>query len=322
MEQKSQNESPKLPSLAKIYEHDSWQSFKSVFFKFIMRLANAKSAKRWEYAIEGNPQPDKFRSPAPPENFYKEFQITSSQLNGNEVYRLEPKGKESSIVILYIHGGAYVNNSTTFHWNMIQDILKDNHCTIIYPDYPLAPKATHVEGFQFMDTLYQQILSEVDPKNLVFMGDSAGAGFALAFSQKLKKEGAQQPSQLILLSPWLDISCTNPEMLQIDKDDPMLPIEGLKKCGELWAKGIDVKNPLVSPLYGDVESLPPISVFAGTHDLLEPDMRKFRDRCDDQGVSINYFNYPKMLHVWMIMGLSESKKTLEQIKELIAVKSS
>jgi len=155
MEQKSQNENPKARSLAKIYEHESWQSFKSVFVKFIMRIADAKSGKRWNYAIEGNPQPNKFRSPAPPENFYKEFQIISSQINGNEVYRLEPKATKSSIVILYIHGGAYVNNTTKFHWDMIQDILKDNDCTIIFPDYPLAPKATHVEGFQFLDALYQ-----------------------------------------------------------------------------------------------------------------------------------------------------------------------
>jgi len=310
-------ENPKPRSLAKIYQHDSWQSAKSLFFKFFLRLVNAKSGKRWTDAIEGNAKPDKFRAPTPLESLYKEFQITCSQINENDIYRLEPKENKSSIVILYLHGGAYVNNSSKFHWETIQQIIKDNNCTVIYPDYPLAPKASHVEGFQFLDVLYQQILSEVDPNDLVLMGDSAGAGFALAFSQKLKKEGRKQPSQLILLSPWLDVTCTNPEMIEVDKYDPMLPIDGLKMCGELWAKGKDVKNYLVSPIYGDIEGLPLISIFISTHDILEPDARKFRDLCDEKGVAINYFNYPKMIHDWVIMGMSESQKALEQIKELL-----
>jgi len=109
-------------------------------------------------------------------------------------------------------------------------------------------------------------------------------------------------------------------MLEADKYDCMLNINGLKKCGELWAKGTDVKDPLVSPLYGDVEGLPPISVFASTHDILEPDMRKFRGKCDAKGIAVNYFNYPKMAHNWIIFGLSGSNKALKQIKELLVVK--
>jgi len=314
----NQTDTSKPRSLATIYEHGSWQSFKSLYFKLSARFTGTKSDKSWETMYKPTDEPEKIRSPAPPERLYKEFQITSCQVNGSNVYRLEPKQNKSSQVILYLHGGAYVKNSTIFHWNMIQQFIQNNNCTIIYPDYPLAPEASYVEGFQLLDVLYRQIVSEVDPKDLVLMGDSAGGGMSLAFTQKLKKEGVQLPSQLILLTPWLDISCTNQEMLEVNKYDPTLNINGLRKCGELWAKGIDVKDPLVSPVYGDVEGLPLISIFAGTHDVLGVDVKKFRDICDSKGVTINYFNYPKMVHLWMLSGFPESAKVIEQIGELLS----
>jgi len=108
-------------------------------------------------------------------------------------------------------------------------------------------------------------------------------------------------------------------MQEIDKYDPLLNIEGLRMCGEAWAKGKDTKNHLISPIYGEVQGLPKISVFMSTHDILEPDSRRFRDICDEKGVAINYYNYPKMIHDWLIFGMSESYKALEQIKELLSI---
>jgi len=56
-----------------------------------------------------------------------------------------------------------------------------------------------------------------EPDDLIMMGDSAGGGFALALAQKLKNESIDQPAQIILLSPWLDITLTNPDIKEIDR---------------------------------------------------------------------------------------------------------
>jgi len=299
------------------YRHDSFQSFKSIMLKLVLRWYDFKSAKALLRKLETG-KPNRLEMPVPPAFMKKDLEITSLKILKRNVYRLEPQGtKTSNKIILYLHGGGYFDNSTEFHWKFIRQIVLKAGCTVIHPDYPLGPKNSHAECFQFMDDLYKNLLLEINPNDLIFMGDSAGAGLALAFSQKLRAERLPLPSQVILLSPWLDVSCSNPEMRAVDQNDPMINIEVLQRMGRLWAKDIDVNDPLVSPANGDLEGLPKITIFTSTYDVLEPDVRKFKKKCEEKGIGINYFEYPKMVHDWFLFGLPESKMVLQQIKPLL-----
>lgn len=75
----------------------------------------------------------------------------------------------------------------------------------------------------------KQLISTINPAELIFMGDSAGGGFALALAQKIRDENDPQPGQIILLSPWLDITLTNPNINDIDGIDPFLVLKHFKK---------------------------------------------------------------------------------------------
>ncbi len=112
------------------------------------------------------------------------------------------------------------------------------------------------------------------------MGDSAGGGLALALAQKLKKDGMTQPQQIILLSPWLDVTMTNPEFKDREAGDPMLDIEGSQMAGKAYAGRLNTKNYLVSPMYGDLTGLAKISLFTSGKDMLIADVRKFRGHAD------------------------------------------
>jgi len=150
------------------------------------------------------------------------------------------------------------------------------------------------------------------------MGDSAGGGLLLALVLKMKKEGIALPSQLIMLSPWLDISMTNLDMLPVEKYDPALTIEGPSIAGLFYANGSDTKNWPVGPLYGNLRDLPTMSLFSGTHEIMNADHRKFKSLCESKDVLLNYFEYLQMMHVWPIFGIPESEKAIRQIAELIA----
>jgi len=283
----------------------------------MLRWYEFKTGKGFIRKIETG-KPSRLDVPEPPIFMTKDFEVTSLQILERNVYRLKPKGtKTSNKVVVFLHGGGYFDNATKFHWKFLQQLMSDNNFTLIHPDYPLGPHNSHIECFQFIDALYNQLLLEINPNDLVFMGDSAGAGLALAFSQKLKLENRPLPSQLILISPWLDVSCTNKEMLEVDKYDPLINIEAIQRAGRLWAKNTDVNHFLVSPVNGDVEGLPKISIFTSSYDVLEPDTRKFKERCEQKGIPINYFEYPKMVHDWILFGLPESTKAIQQIKSLI-----
>lgn len=253
-----------------------------------------------------------------PKQFLKEFSVDINRVKGHQVFTVGPKDKSPDVFILYLHGGAYVGNIFLLHWKLIGELIKMTGATFIVPDYPLAPTYTAADAFPFAEQVYSTTLQKAKPENILFMGDSAGAGFALGLAQKLHKEGKPQPAQIILLSPWLDLTLTNPGIKDVEKNDPMLEPEGLQMAGKAWAGHLDTKNYLVSPIYGDLEGLGKISVYIGGNDIFIADSRKFKSIMDRKGIPINYFCYPDMIHTWMVFTfLKEAKYAIKQISALI-----
>lgn len=141
----------------------------------------------------------------PPKAIRAACNIAKRTVNGRDVFILTPKNGMSKKHILYLHGGAYVQNFAKQHWRFLSMLVESTHCTITAPDYPLAPSYTYVQAFSMVTPPYQQIIADAGPENTMVMGDSAGGGFALALCQKLKMDAAPQPKRIVLLSPWLDI---------------------------------------------------------------------------------------------------------------------
>ena len=259
-------------------------------------------------------------NPAPiPRKFSGVFRVNTAQAKGRNVYTVVPKGHPSGKYILYLHGGAYISNLVSQHWDLIGELVRRTNRTVVVPDYPLAPTYTVADVIPMVEAVYENLLTNTSPDNIVFMGDSAGAGLILTFAQKLKTEGGHQPQQLILLSPWLDVTMTNPGIRALEQKDPMLSVAGLVMAGKAYAGKLDAKNYLVSPIYGSLEGLAKISVFIGGDEVLNADCRKFKSLLAQQGVAINYIEYPDMFHVWgAATFLKEAKCALDQITQLIA----
>ena len=118
--------------------------------------------------------------------------------------------------IIYFHGGAYSGGLNKVHWNFIERISEDTHANIFVPDYPLIPKSTYEDVFNMADTIYEECLKE---NKFIIIGDSAGGGISLAFSQKLGEENKQMPEKIVLISPWLDITMKNEDIDYVQESD-------------------------------------------------------------------------------------------------------
>jgi len=153
--------------------------------------------------------------------------------------------------------------------------------------------------------------------SVTLMGDSSGGGISLALAQRLREDGHEQPGHIVLLSPWLDATLSNPEISEFDKIDPFLGTDGLKYGGAAYARDVDPKSYLVSPVYGSLRGLAPISLFIGTRDILFPDCRKLREQARTEGVEINYREYEGMVHDWMLVAMPEGKQAVREIVEAI-----
>lgn len=296
------------------YTHQPKQSLMAKNFKLGASLFLPKNS------LKKNLSKPNFVSEAAviPRHYFKEFDITISTVNDRNVYEIAPKSEKSGTYVLYLHGGAYINNVMKSHWDFVAMLVRETGCVVILPDYHLAPTSTFVDAFAMIDEIYRMILAKTDAGKVIFCGDSAGGGFALAFVQKLKSELVDLPQQLILISPWLDVSMCNPEIEAVQKRDPILNVETLILAGNAWAGDADTKNYMVSPIYGDLSGLPKISILIGSDDVLYPDCKKFKSLISTQSSSFNYFEYPKMFHVWVLFPfLKESKCATKQICDLI-----
>lgn len=225
--------------------------------------------------------------------------------------------KENQKQILYLHGGGYINQPFVQHIRFLTILAKQTNTTIILPIYPKAPVHTYNETFEKLLKLYEGLLDSVSSKDIILMGDSAGGGLSLAFAKLLLKHKISQPKEIILISPWLDITMSNPNISLFEKKDPMLAVPGLIKIGKLWAGDLDSSNYLVSPINGEIVGLGNISIFIGTNEILLPDARKFRDIAYSKGIKINYYEYEKMNHVFPIAPIPEAKKAIKQIEKII-----
>ena len=297
------------------YIHNKPASFKARVIKFILAIVGVK--KRLEKNMKG-----KLYAQEParlPKALQNKFDVAVTEKKGRKIWTFKPKHKTSDKVVLYLHGGAYVFNISMFHWKFVEELLTKTNATIIVPDYPLAPQATCQDVFAFIQGIYIDLLqSNVSPQNINIIGDSAGGGMALGFAQQLRDENKPQPAQIILLSPWLDITMSNAGINEAEKEDKMLGAKWLRLAGQMYAGASDGKDFRVSPIYGNLRGLGKISVFIGTHDLFISDCRKLKEMLDKANISFNYFEYPKMFHAWMLVtSLEESKQAIEQMATIL-----
>ena len=245
------------------------------------------------------------------------YDIKYSNVDGMDCY-IYPGSPQSDKQILYLHGGAYIEDPLFFHWNFLGKLQKETDATIIVPIYPKAPNHTYKESFEKVLPLYEEIIQTSAPNSVYLMGDSAGGGFALALAQLLVEKDLPQPGHIILLSPWLDITLSNPEIDAIlEKVDPMIGIYGAIEFGKLYAGDTDRKNYLLSPMYGEIKGLADITLFIGTRELILPDARKFKEITKEQGVEIQYYEYPGMNHVFPVYPIPEAKQARKIMVEII-----
>jgi acetyl esterase/lipase len=250
----------------------------------------------------------------------KNFNTQEAEQNSRKVWTISPIDNKSDLIILYFHGGAYMFNISIMHWHLIEKLISKTGATIVVPDYPLTPDASYKETYVFVEALFARLIAEHPDKPIVFMGDSAGGGLALGFAQQLRDENKKQPDQIIIFSPWLDVTMGNPISERLAKEDKLLSIAGLKHAGQKYAANSDLKDFRVSPVYGDLTGMCRISLFTGTKDILNADAQKFRQLMKEQNISFNYFEYPEMFHDWVIISsLKESVDVINKVDELVTV---
>lgn len=293
-------------------EKNHQQSLTSRFLELILRGVGIKNESRFsEYLIMlGNELPAK-----PLSHMFTKYDISNDNRLKHAVWVIRPKKDPSEKHIIYLHGGSYMNNFLPPHWMFMGSIIDHTNATVIAPDYPLAPEYHAKDVFKMLLKIYTDLIKRVGAENVTIMGDSAGGGMTLALAQLLLEKKIEQPEHLVLLSPCVDVTLTNPEIQKLDDDDPILNIPAILKAGISYAGTLDTKNYLVSPIYGNLEGLAPISLYVGTHDIMVADCRKLNKMAKKLKIPFDYNEYEGLVHVGMLYPTPEGGDVREDIIE-------
>ena len=124
-----------------------------------------------------------------------------------------------------------------------------------------------------------------------------------------------QPSHIVLISPVLDATFSNPEAQKYEKD-PMLGIEGSKYLVELWAGNTSLDDYKISPINGDLDGLGHITIAIGT-ETLYPDAVKLSHMLNEKGISHEFIQGYNLFHIYPIFPIPERQRFLEQLKSII-----
>jgi acetyl esterase/lipase len=288
-------------------------SLRSHLFAFVVRnwhrtaFTSAEGLHRW---IDWARQRQDHR---PPAELFRRLDITWRGVDGFPVYEVRPKRIDSRLRLVYLHGGAFIFEIGSYHWNLIGELAERLGAQITVPVYPLAPEHDFHAMFGMTMKLYREILVGTPASDIVFAGDSAGGNMAVVMTMMAAEEGLPAPAAHVLISPGLDVSLTNPEVFEYAKVDPWLAIPGGVEAIRLYADGFERTDWRISPIFGDLTVLPRTLLLTGTRDLLHPDGVVFAEKAREQGVDIELVVEPGMMHCWPLLGMPEARRARDRI---------
>jgi epsilon-lactone hydrolase len=226
--------------------------------------------------------------------------------------------------ILYFHGGMYLIGSPPSHRVHVIKFVKGSNINALVFDYGLAPENPFPKGLNDAVMAYQYLLDQgLEPKHIVFAGDSAGAGLCLATLLALKDRKIQLPAAAAVLSPWTDLTLSGSSYEQ-NKHSCLSPIGSAEAASAYYAGSHDRRNPLISPLFGDLSGLPPLHISVGGNEILLDDSVQFALKAQEAGVAVTFMKGEGMCHCYPAFGnlLPEAKVALDDICSFLARHSS
>jgi epsilon-lactone hydrolase len=233
-----------------------------------------------------------------PRRLLRRVEISRISLGGIPAERTIARGVDNWPIIFYIHGGGMVLCSPRSHRDIISHIAIAAGACVYAPDYGLAPQNPFPAGLQDVFIAYRALLDQgVQPNRIVVAGDSAGGTLTLALLLKLREASLPNPAAAVTICPGPDLTFPGKSWTRnITTDCLSLPV--IQRWTSYYARPGQLKDPLVSPTYGDFKGSPPILIQTGTAECFYDDIALLADKMKAAGVDMTFEAYQGMPHVW------------------------
>jgi acetyl esterase/lipase len=226
------------------------------------------------------------------------------------------ENSSANMVILYLHGGAYVVGSAQLSRFMSNKLSTVTQCHVFAINYRLAPQNPYPCALIDAVSAYLYLLTRFSPQQIVIAGESAGGGLTLATLLVLRDMGLDMPLGGYCMSPWVDLKHSSPTFESNAPYDYLpgsVPDSRLGDRVHYYTEDQFCDLPYVSPLYAkDLKGLPPLLIQTGSAERLYGEDLLFARK---EGTSIRFEEYRAHVHVFHIFPFGQgSKQALERFK--------
>ena len=208
-------------------------------------------------------------------------------------------GATAERTFLFIHGGGYYRGSPASSRPATSRLSAATGARILSTSYRLAPENVFPAAIDDVYTAYRWMLNQgVDPNRSMIGGISAGGGLTLALLLKLKEAGDPLPAGAVPMSAWTDMTQSSETFRTKADIDPTISKQYLDRMAAAYLGGADPKTPLASPLFGELDNLPPMLVQVGTAETMYDDSRLYAEKAQAAGVNVTFEPWEDMIHGW------------------------
>lgn len=293
----------------------SWQSYVLRIFQYGFRAFSGKFT-RLDVAQER-------RNLAVVEKLFKPssaVRYATVMTNGIPAEWITPSGLSTERVVLYVHGGAFYAGSLIGMRPIAAEVALAGKARVLTVDYRLAPEHPFPAQLNDIQVAYAWLLdSGISPETLVLLGDSAGGTLVLALLVQLRDQGKPLPRGAICLSPATDLTQSGATWTLNARNDLLLAPEKIRAAIDLYLHGADPQLPLASPLWADLQALPPLLILVGSDEYLLSDSVRFAAKAKAAGVAVTLEVWDRMQHGWHLLAgfLPEGRQAIERIGKFI-----
>ncbi len=227
-----------------------------------------------------------------------------------------PNDQTRDGVILYLHGGGYTCGSLDYSLGFGSVLAAETGMRVFCIAYRLAPENPYPAALEDAFEAYSYLLSEgIRHDRIVLCGESAGGGMIYSLCLMLKERNLPCPSGVIGISPWTDLTSSSPSYEANKEADPSMTLQRLSYFADCYTS--DRKDPLVSPLFAELEGLPPSLIFAGGDEIMLGDSTEMHRALTASGVDSTLYVKEKMWHGYVLFCLKENRDDFLKINAFL-----
>ncbi len=229
-----------------------------------------------------------------------DVQLDAVDLGGVPVEWSMVRGSDAGRVLMFFHGGGYCSGSILSHRRMVTEAGRTAGIRTLAIGYRLAPEHPYPAALEDALTGWQFLRKQgIAAANIAVGGDSAGGNLTVALINRLREAGEDLPACAWLVSPWTDLTMSGSTLLTKDAVDPLIHKGYLNELADAFVpRGLDRKDPGISPLYSDLRGFPPVLIQVGSDETLLDDATRFAGAAGAADVAVTLEIWPHMIHAW------------------------